>query len=112
MVSAASHADLAVQFATQDSNGLASIVVDAGGLLLFEDYPATYRGLDESTWRVDDGGEFSPDFGVLFLGQVRGVWLLVLTWAGAEGIDAYVLAADSSTSVREVEKTYRYTIPN
>lgn len=103
----------AAQFVTQDSSALASIVVAAGGQLLFEDFPATYRGPDESTWRVDDGGQFSPEnFSVLFLGQVRGTWVMGLTWLGAEGVDDYVLFADSASSFREAEKTYRYVVPN
>ncbi len=102
----------AAVFQTLDTNALASIVALDGDRLRFADFPATYGGPDESVWRVDDGGEFRPeDFRVLFVSRVRGVLVLGLTWAGSEGEDAYLLAADSGESFRTVSQAYRYWAP-
>ncbi len=103
---------VAVQFATIDTNALASLVVVTATQLLFEDFPATYSGPGETTWRVDDEGVFSPrDFAILFLSRVRGIYVMGLTWAGAEGEDAYLLVADSAAAFRTAKSTYRYWSP-
>jgi hypothetical protein len=100
---------LAAQFVPQRDSVLASFVLMDRTTLLFEDFPAAYRGPGESTWRVDDEGIFYPEsFNVLWLSRVRGTWVMALTWAGAEGEDADLLAADSAHAFRTVTSSYRY----
>jgi len=99
----------AAQFAIQDTSDLAALVLLDHGQLLFEDFPAQYLGPGNFAWRADDGGEFTPDgFGILFLARVRGVDVMGVTWAAAEGEDAYIEVADSAASFRTVSSTYRY----
>jgi hypothetical protein len=104
---------LALQFAAIDTSALASIVVADHGQLFFHDFPATYRGPAADVWRVDDNGTFSPaDFGIPFCGRRGGRFVMALTWAGAEGENAYLLVADSANTLRAVAKSYRYWAPN
>lgn len=112
MASAGDLRVVAVQFAFVDTNALASIVVATDTQLVFEDFPARYDGPEASTWRVDDGGVFSSrGFAILFLSRARGVYVMGLTWAGAEGEDAFLLVADSANAFRQVQMTYRYWSP-
>jgi hypothetical protein len=102
----------AVQFVTIDTSALASIVVRDGNHSRFQDFPATYRGPEESTWRVDDGGVFDASgFRVLLAARVRGILVLAMSWAGEEGENAYLLAADSAGQFRTVIHSYRYWVP-
>jgi hypothetical protein len=103
---------LAVQFATIDSNALASLVVVGDSSLLFQDFPAVYRGPDESVWRVDDQGVFSPDsFTILFVARLSHAYVMAITWAGAEGESDELLVADSTHMFRTVTRAYRYWVP-
>lgn len=103
---------VAVQFGFADTSALASVVVVDRGRLLFDDFPATYRGPDSDIWRADDGGVFSPEaFTVLFVCRLRGAYVMALTWAGAEGEDADLLVADSADAFRRVATAYRYWVP-
>ena len=103
---------LAAQFATIDSNALASLVVVRDSSLLFQDFPAVYRGPDESVWRVDDQGVFSPgDIAILFFAQLSHADVMALTWAGAEGESDQLLLADTTNTFRTVIKDYRYWVP-
>jgi hypothetical protein len=103
---------VAAEFAHVDRSALASIVLVTNSGLLFQDFPATYSGPEGDTWRADDGGVFSPEgFSVLFLCQVRGVYVMALTWAASEGENAYLLVADSADAFRTVSHAYRYWVP-
>ena len=103
---------LAVQFATIDSSALASLVVVRDSSLLFQDFPAVYRGAHESVWRVDDGGVFSPEaFTILFVAQLSHAYVMAITWAGAEGESDELLVADSTHMFRTVVRDYRYRVP-
>jgi hypothetical protein len=103
---------VAVQFVVIDTSALASLVVLDEKKLYFRDFPATYRGPEESTWRVDDGGEFSPEsFGILFFCRLQGVYVMAFTWAGAEGEDSYLDIADSADTFRSRANAYRYWVP-
>jgi len=74
----------AVQFERQGEDVLASLAVDDGERWLFLDYPAKYD--ENSTWRVDDGGEISPfAFSFLFAARSEGGLALGVKWMGAEG---------------------------
>jgi hypothetical protein len=103
---------LAVQFATIDSNALASLVVVRDSSLLVQDFPAVYRGPDESVWRVDDEGMFSPEsFAILFVAQLPHAYVMAITWAGAEGESDELLLSDSTDTFRTVIRDYRYCCP-
>ena len=103
---------LAAQFATIDSNALASLVVVRDTSLLFQDFPAVYRGPDESVWRVDDQGIFSPgDIAILFFAQLSHAYVMAITWAGAEGESDRLLLADTTNAFRTVITDYRYWVP-
>ena len=98
-----------VQYVVHDSSALASVAVVDHGRILLQDFPARYRGPDEDIWRADDGGAFTADgFDVLFLARLSGVEVLGLLWAGSEGENSYLLAADSAASFRTIAHTYRY----
>jgi hypothetical protein len=103
---------LALQFTVIDTSALASVMVADHDRLLFRDLPATYRGPGTDVWRVEDGGVFSPEaFAALFVGRVDVGYVMALTWAGAEGEDAYLLLADSGQVFRVVTQSYRYWVP-
>lgn len=102
---------LAVQFATIDSNALASLAVVGDTSLWFQDFPAIYN--DESTWRVDDGGVFSPTaFDILFVAALPYGFVMAIAWAGAEGESCELLLADSAGAFRKVTTGYRYWAPS
>jgi hypothetical protein len=103
----------AMEFAVVDTSALASLVLAVPGRLVFQNFPATYKGPGQDIWRVDDEGHLSPTaFTVLFVGRLRGTWFMGVTWAGGEGEDDYLLAADSADAFRTVKLTYRYWAPN
>jgi hypothetical protein len=103
---------LAVQFVDIDSAALAGLVVFGDSSLLFKDFPAVHHASDESTWRVDDEGVFSPTgFDVLFVAHLPDGFVIAITWAGAEGEDSELLIADSAGNLRTLNKGYRYWSP-
>jgi hypothetical protein len=103
---------MAVRFVTRDTNALASLVARDGGTLWFHDFPAVDHGQGQAVWRLDDGGKFpAAAMRIRFLSRVRGVLVVGMTWDGAEGENAYLLAADSSGAFRTLQHTYRYTAP-
>lgn len=113
IASAPTHlAILAVQFADVDTAALASLAVVGDSSLFFKDFPAVRRANDESTWRVDDEGVFSPTgFDVLFVADLPDGFVFAFTWAGAEGEDSELLLADSAGNLRTLTKGYRYWSP-
>lgn len=101
---------LAVQFANVDSNALASLALVSDSSLWFRDFPAVYN--EESTWRVDDGGVFSPaDFNILFAAPLTSGYVMAIAWAGAEGESSELVVADSTDAFRILSKGYRYWAP-
>ncbi len=73
-----------VVFAPKKDSVLASLVI-SGKTFIYRDYPAKYDA--GSTWRVDDGGEFSND-AIRILAIFRnpeGELEVITEWAGAEG---------------------------
>ncbi len=90
-----------VQFERQGENMLASLVWQEGERLVFMDYPATYN--DNSAWRVDDGGEISPEmFRFLFAARSADDGIVLgVQWMGAEGENLNIL----SSSGERFEKT-------
>ncbi|HEY8831540.1 MAG TPA: hypothetical protein VIM21_03440 [Gemmatimonadaceae bacterium] len=113
IASAPTHIDVvAVQFADMDSAALASIAVVRDSSLFFKDYPAVRHANDQSTWRVDDEGVFSPTgFDVLFVADLPDGFVIAITWAGAEGEDSELLLAHPAGNLRTLIKGYRYQAP-
>jgi hypothetical protein len=101
---------LAVQFANIDTSALASLAVVGDTSLVFKDFPATHS--DESTWRVDDEGMFSPSgFEILFVARLSYGYVMAITWAGAEGESSELMLSDSASAFRTLVKAYRYWSP-
>lgn len=102
----------AVRFVTRDTNALASLVALDGPTRWYHDFPAVDHGKGQAVWRLDDGGTFpAAAMRIRFVSRVRGVLVVGMTWDGAEGENAYLLAADSSGAFRTLQHTYRYTAP-
>ncbi|MFC3748645.1 hypothetical protein [Paenibacillus sp. GCM10012306] len=101
-----------VQFVRQDKDMLFSLVLKEGESLAFMDYPAVAQDDDYSVWRVDDGGEVTPDmFSVLFAAQKADGVLLGINWWGAEGVNTFFLDQHGAT-FKELDIQYgRYTSP-
>lgn len=99
-----------VRFERQEDQMLASLVMKQEEKWVFMDYPATYN--EGSTWRVDDGGEISPDmFSFLFAAHSDKGIMLGVKWLGAEGENSSIL---QQTGVRFVEtgiNSSRYLSP-
>jgi hypothetical protein len=103
---------LAVQFVAIDSNALASLVVVGDSSLLFDDFPAVSNKVEGSTWRVDDGGVFSPgDIDVLFVAAMPYGFVMATAWGGAEGESCALLVANPGGVFRGLDKGYRYQAP-
>ncbi|RCX22688.1 hypothetical protein DFP94_101269 [Fontibacillus phaseoli] len=100
-----------VRFENKDKDRLFSIVLFNGEDFLYRDYPAVAKD-DNSVWRVDDGGEVSPDmFQLLLAAETEQGLLLGLSWWGAEGINSFFLLEDGE-NFEELDIEYgRYTLP-
>lgn len=101
-----------VQFVKQDANMLFSFVLKDSDGLVFADYPAVLQDDGNSVWRVDDGGEVTPEmFSLLFAAQTANGLVLGLEWWGAEGVNTLFLHKDVVT-FKEMDISYsRYTSP-
>ncbi|KAI7253430.1 hypothetical protein KC345_g11374, partial [Hortaea werneckii] len=101
-----------VQFVRQDKDMLFSLVLWEDGKLSFKDYPAVIQNDEYSVWRIDDGGEVSPQmFSLLFAAQSADGLLLGLNWWGAEGVNSFFLS-QTGNAFKELDIQYgRYTSP-
>jgi hypothetical protein len=101
-----------VEFEPLGRDALASLVFADGDRATFVDYPAEYDEPGASVWRVDDGGEVSPDaFEIVFVLQ-RGAWTaLGVSWSGAEGAALAVSISERGEPFREVLSEYWYQAP-
>lgn len=100
-----------VHFETVGDEHLFSLALKRGDQLIIKDYPATQKETT-SVWRVDDGGEISPDnFSMMFATNTSEGILLGLNWLGAEGINSLFLLEKDSV-LQELDTKYgRYTSP-
>ncbi|RUT29906.1 hypothetical protein EJP77_13925 [Paenibacillus zeisoli] len=100
-----------VQFKKKDKKVTASIILKHGQLLAAKDYVADYD--PNSTWRVDDGGEVTPEmFSFLFAASTKNGLLLGMEWAGAEGKNAFFLNQKGNAALEELKiKGGRYMSP-
>jgi hypothetical protein len=78
---------LAVEFARQGNDALASIVVSDGSRLIFADQRGSHASYgDSSVWRVDDPGTIVPSwFDVLLLARRGREIVLAFSWGAPEG---------------------------
>lgn len=100
-----------VRFEDKGKDRLFSIALFNGENFLFRDYPAVAED-DISVWRVDDGGEVSPDmFPPLLAAETKQGLLLGMSWWGAEGVNSFFLLEDGE-NLGELDIKYgRYTSP-
>ncbi|MHA6530025.1 hypothetical protein [Paenibacillus sp. BAC0078] len=101
-----------VQFVRLDKDMLFSLALQEGTELSFMDYPAEIKDDAYSVWRVDDGGEVTPDmFSLLFAAKTASGLALGLEWWGAEGVNSFFLLQQGK-SFKEMDIQYsRYTSP-
>jgi hypothetical protein len=88
---------------------LASLVYVDKDKVIVRDYPAIYD--DMSTWRADDGGEFSG-IEVLFLAKMGESLLLGIMWNGPEGGNESILIEEKGMFFETEFGGYRYWVPN
>jgi hypothetical protein len=101
---------VAVLFARQGNDGLASIVVVDDTRLIFADQPGDYSR-EGSVWRVDDDGKFDPAWlNVLLLARRGTKAILAFGWIGAEGTVLRLLESDGDR-FRELLRDYWYQAP-
>ncbi|MFC5700369.1 hypothetical protein ACFPVX_03655 [Cohnella faecalis] len=100
-----------VKFKRQGDDMLFSLVLQREDKLLFNDFPAKTK--DEiSVWRVDDGGEVTPDmFSLLFAAKTSDGLALSIEWWGSEGENTFVIADDGEQFHELPISYYRYTYP-
>jgi len=100
-----------VQFVKEGKEMLFSFVLKEGNQLAFMNYPAVAQD-EYSVWRIDDGGQISPDmFSVLFAARTSKGMVLGLNWWGAEGVNSFLLK-QVQNSFEEMNIDYsRYTSP-
>lgn len=101
-----------VQFAREGQSMLFSLILEQSGRLTFMDYPAEIQNNEYSVWRVDDGGEVTPEmFSVLFAAHTADGLLLGLNWWGAEGVNTFFLSQQGEI-FKGLDIEYgRYTSP-
>jgi hypothetical protein len=100
-----------VEFARQDTNALASLVLVGREVAVFADFPAHYRGVGEDLWSLDDEGKMSPEgFEILFALRSSKTYILGVSWASTEGQELLLLEAQGQ-SFAACASGYRYTMP-
>lgn len=101
-----------VEFARQDKDALANIVLIDRDRPIFADYPAVFRGEGKDLWRVDDGGVLSANgLQVVFVLQRGTAYTLGVSWSGAEGASLAVFASDGGDRFTRVLADYWYRSP-
>jgi hypothetical protein len=101
-----------VEFARQDADALASVVLLDGGRAIRADYPAVFKGAGHDLWRADDGGVLSPEgFHVVFLLQRGTSYTLGVNWFGGEGASLAVFASNGDGQFTPVINDYWYQAP-
>lgn len=99
-----------VLFYPSDSTQILSLALIESDAVSFEDHISD-RYEEQSKWRVDDGGEFDPQYYVVTAAfDSMGTCSLVRSWAGPEG-DNSVLYTESNGRLVPVLEAYRYWVP-
>ena len=101
-----------VEFARQDQDALASIVLIDGDRSVFADYPAVYHGDSLDLWRVDDGGVLDPaSIHILALLQRDASYMLAVSWSGTEGENLNLFVSNGDNRFTSVVQDYWYRAP-
>jgi hypothetical protein len=100
---------VAAQFEPRSDSALASLVLVEPGTLTSLDFPAV-PGPEGDTWRVGDGGRFSPSaFQVLFVVTGPPEKAIAVTWGGEEGESLILAVAPAGGGAFvPVVQDYRY----
>lgn len=99
-----------VLFHPSDSTQILSLVLVKPDGLSFADYVADVDD-DVSKWRVDDGGEFDPQYYVITSAfDSAGTLFIVRNWAGPEGGNS-ALYSESKGRLLPILEGYRYWVP-
>ena len=103
----------AVEWARQDADALASIVIDVDGRAIAIDLPAKFTRAGEDLWRADDGGRFGADgITIPFLIRRGGVFTIPMRWNGAESVSLSLFVSDETgTKTRQVLSDNWYRAP-
>ena len=104
---------VAVEWARQDADALATIIVDVGGRAMAIELPAKFTRAEESLWRVDDEGKFGAGgITIPFLIRRDGVFTIPMRWNGAEGAALSLWVSDATgRQTRQVLADYWYRAP-
>lgn len=98
-----------IEFAKKKDSVLVSLVLTGIDQAVYYDFPAIYN--EQSTWRVDDGGEFGFEyFSILAAFKVNGKIEIITDWIGAEGYNTLYLKEDGSNFIK-IKEYYRYSSP-
>jgi|WetSurMetagenome_2_1015567.scaffolds.fasta_scaffold42788_2 hypothetical protein len=93
----------------QGDSMLADLVLTGLSENVYFDYPA--HKSENSTWRVDDGGEFGEEyFTVLAIFTFSDKYLVITDWVGAEGYSIQVFETEGNRFM-ELKTSYRYAAP-
>lgn len=99
------------QFEKQDKDMLFSIVLKRDDKLVFKNYPAVMEDWT-SVWRVDDGGEVSPDmFNFLFAANTGDGLVIGVEWWAPEGAVSFLLQENGDIFTESEFGYSRYTSP-
>jgi hypothetical protein len=103
----------AVEWARQDADALASIIVEVDGRAIAIDLPAKFKRAGDDLWRVDDEGKFGGDgITVPFLIRRGGVFTIPMRWNGAEGASlSLFVSGETGMTTRQVLADYWYRAP-
>jgi hypothetical protein len=100
------------EFAREDKNALASVVLIDRERMIFADYHAVHRGEGEDLWRIGDSGALDvDDFRVVFLVQRGSSYALGVAWAGEEGLNLSVFVSNGDDHFDKVIADYWYREP-
>lgn len=103
----------AVEWARQDADALASIIVDVDGRSMAIDLSAKFSRAGADLWRVDDEGKFGADgITIPFLIRRGGVFTIPMRWNGAESVSLSVFVSDETgMKTRQVLSDNWYRAP-
>jgi hypothetical protein len=103
----------AVEWARQDADALASIIIDVDGRAMAIDLSAKFTRAGEDLWRVDDEGKFGAGgITIPFLIRRGAVYTIPMRWNGAEGASLSLFVSDETgMTTRQVLADYWYRAP-
>ena len=101
-----------VEYVRLQQSALASLIVAAETDTVSIDYPATFKAEGQDLWRVDDGGEFSPDgFHVPFIVRRDAEYFIAVDWHGSEGHSLALHSVKPGMAAQQLLADYWYRAP-